>query len=135
VETQLHVIATSAEGTRAALREARRLTRCLNVARTVLLVPRTPAQAVASSPEQVDAVEDYRQMASETGVDVTVRLCLGASYAEISRWMLPPGSTALVGGRRRWWWPTRAERIADALKRAGHEIVVADASGPDPAGA
>jgi adenylate cyclase len=53
---QLHIIATSSEGTRAALREARQLTRRLKVARTVLLVPCTPAQVIAATDERVDAV-------------------------------------------------------------------------------
>lgn len=135
MDAQLHIIATSEEGTRAALKEARQIIRRLRVERTVLLVPRTKAQAVATSDEHVDAVENYRKMASETGVDVTVRLFLGSTYLELSRWMLPPGSTTVVGGRRRWWWPTRAQRIADALKRAGHDIIFADASGPGHASA
>ena len=131
---QLHIIATSGEGTRAALRAARQLSRRLKVARTVLLVPCTPTQAIATTDERVDTVENYRQMASETGVDVTVRMCFGSTYLELSRWMLPPGSTTIVGGRRRWWWPTHAQRMADALKRAGHDIVFADASCADHAG-
>jgi hypothetical protein len=133
VVTQLHVIATSEEGTRAALRAARRLTRRLKVARTVLLVPCTPAQAIATPDERLDTVENYRQLASETGVDVTVRMCFGSTCSEMARWMLPPGSTTVVGGRRRWWWPTRAQRMADTLERAGHQIVFADASGSDHA--
>jgi hypothetical protein len=134
VLAQLHIIATSAEGTRAALREARQLTRRLKVSRTVLLVPCAPAQAIAATEERVDTVDNYRQMARETGVDVTVRMCLASPGVELSRWMLPPGSTTVVGGRRRWWWPTQAQRMAHALKRAGHDIVFADASCPDRAG-
>ena len=130
---QLHIIATSEEGTRAALRAARQLKRQLKVARTVLLVPCAPAQAIATPDERLDTVENYRQLASETGVDVTIRICLGSTCSEMARWMLPPGSTTVVGGRRRWWWPTRAQRMADALERAGYQIVFADASGPDHA--
>jgi hypothetical protein len=133
VAAQLHIIATSEEGTRAALRTARQLTRRLKVARTVLLGPCTPAQAIATTDERVDTVENYRQMASETGVEVTVRMCFGSTCRELARWMIPPGSTTVVGGRRRWWWPTPAQRMAGALKRAGHQIVFADASGLDHA--
>ena len=131
MDAQLHIIATSEEGTRAALKEARQLIPAAHVARTVLLVPCTPAQAIAVTDERVDTVDNYRQMARETGVDVIVRMCFGSTYLELSRWMLPPGSTAVVGGRRRWWWPTRAQRMAHALKLAGHDIVFADASCPD----
>jgi hypothetical protein len=131
---QLHIIATSEEGTRAALTEARQLTRRLNVVRTVLLVPRVGSQGSTESPaNDVEAVEDYRQMADETGLDVTVRLCMCGTYSEVSRWILPRGSVVVVGGSRRWWWPTRAQRIADQLKRAGHFIVFAEESGPDDA--
>jgi K+-sensing histidine kinase KdpD len=134
VLSQLHIIATSEEGTRAALREARRLARRLHVARTVLLVPCTPSQGIAATDEHIRTVDNYRQMASETGVDVTVRMCFGSSWRGLCQWMLPPGSTTVVGGKRRWWWPTRAQRLVHTLKRAGHQIVFADTSGPDHAG-
>jgi len=133
VVAQLHIIATSEEGTRAALREARRLVQRLNVARTVLLVPCTPPQQIAATDEQIHTVNNYRQIAREAGVDVIVRICFGATCGGLSQWMLPPGSTTIVGGRRRWWWPTRAQRMVHALKRAGHQTVFADASGPDHA--
>jgi hypothetical protein len=68
-------------------------------------------------------------MAGETGLEVTVRLCVCGRYSEVFQWMLPRGALVVVGGRRRWWWPTREQRIADQLKRAGHVIVFADASG------
>jgi hypothetical protein len=133
VVAQLHIIATSEEGTRAALREARRLTRRLNVVRTVLLVPWSPPQGIAAIDEHIHTADNYRQMASETGVEVTVRMCFGTTWRGLSRWMLPPGSTTVVGGRRRWWWPTRAQRMAHALRRAGHQIVFADTCVPDNA--
>jgi len=72
-------------------------------------------------------VENYRQMADETGVDVAVRLCVCSGYGEAFRWLLPRHSTVVVGGRRRWWWPTREQRMADRLKSAGHTVVFAEA--------
>ena len=128
---QLQIIATTEEGTRAALTEASQLARRLNVARSVLLVPRVGPRTVQAPAEDVEAVEDYRAMVGQTGLDVTVRLCVCGRYSEVSRWMLPHGSIVVVGGSRRWWWPTPAQRIADLLKRAGHEIVFAEESGPD----
>jgi hypothetical protein len=98
----------------------------------VLLVPRIGLHTSAeATPNDADTVEGYRQMAGQTGVEATVRLCLSASCSEVSRWLLPHGSMIVVGGRRRWWWPTRAQRIAEQLKRAGHVIVFADESEPD----
>ena len=129
---QLQVIATTKIGTRAALTKARQLARRLNVARTVVLVPRIGSWVSAgATSNDTDTVKCYREMAGQTGVDATIRLCLTASAREVSRWMLPRGSMIVVGGRRRWWWPTRAQRIAEQLKRAGHVVVFADESEAD----
>lgn len=125
----MQVVATTESGTRAALLEARQLSRRLNIGRAVLLVP-----SIASSTASVKSplndpamVETYRHMADETGVDVAVRLCVCGGNGEAFRWMIPRGSTVVVGGRRRWWWPTREQRIADRLESAGHMVVFAEA--------
>jgi len=125
----LQVIATTESGTRAALLQARQLSRRLNIGRAVLLVPWIVSSTVPVNGPLNDAevVETYRHMADETGVDVTVRLCICRGYGEVFRWMLPRNSTVVVGGRRRWWWPTREQRIADRLQSAGHMVVFADA--------
>jgi hypothetical protein len=54
--------------------------------------------------------------------------------SEMARWMLPPGSTTVVGGGSPAGVSTTgAQRMADALKRAGHQIVFVEASGLDHA--
>jgi hypothetical protein len=126
----LQVIATTEAGTRAALLEARQLSRRLNAGRAVLLVPwtRSARAPLDGTVNDTAIVESYRHMADESGVKVAVRLCVCGAYSEAFRWMLPRSSTVVVGGRRRWWWPTFEQRIADRLKRAGHTVVFADAS-------
>ena len=126
----LQVIATTEAGTKAALLEARQLSRRLNAGRAVLLVPWTGSATAPLDGTVNDAaiIESYRHMADESGVDVAIRLCVCGAYKEAIRWMLPRKSTVVVGGRRRWWWPTFEQRIADQLKRAGHNVVFADAS-------
>jgi hypothetical protein len=128
-QVPLQVIATTKAGTRAALLEARQLSRRLNIGRAVLLVPWmvSSTTSVEGPPNDAAIVETYRRMADETGVDVNVRLCVCRGYGEVFRWMLPRNSTVVVGGRRRWWWPTREQRIADRLESAGHMVVFADA--------
>ena len=124
----MQVIATTESGTRAALLQARQLSRRLNIGGAVLLVPWIVSSTAPINGPLNDAelVETYRHMADETGVDVTVRLCVCGGYGEAFRWMLPRGSTVVVGGRRRWWWPTREQRIADRLESAGHMVVFAE---------
>jgi hypothetical protein len=128
---QLQIIATTEPGTRAALVKARQLSRRLSVNRMILLVPRIGSSNASFEGPTKDAatIEDYRRMAGATGLDVIVRLCVCDRYSEAFQWMLPRKALVVVGGRRRWWWPTREQRIADQLKKAGHEIAFADASG------
>jgi hypothetical protein len=120
----VQIIATTEAGTRAALLEARQLSRRLNMGRTVLLVPRIGSRGSTGGPvTDAATIEQYRHMAGQTGLDVIVRLCVCGTYGEAWQWMLPQRSLIVVGGRRRWWWPTREQRIADHLKRAGHVTV------------
>jgi hypothetical protein len=120
---RLQVLATSKAGTRAALLEAKRLARRLNVDRVVLIVPQTAREGTL--------LDDYRLIAHQTGIAVTLRLCVCRGYDDARR-MLPRRSVVVVGGRRRWWWPTREQRIADRLRSTGHETVFVEASGSEP---
>jgi hypothetical protein len=131
----VQVIATTDAGTRAALLEARRLARRLDVAKVVLLVPRVASSitSVEASTDDIATVERYRRIASLCGVDVIVRLCVCGSLRQAFQWMLLRGGVVVVGGRRRWWWPTREQQIADVLKKTGHVIVFAEASEVHPA--
>ena len=128
---QLQVIATTDAGTRAALLEARHLARRLRFADIVLIVPRI-ASSIASldAPEtEAATIEKYRGLASVSGVDATVRLCVCETVRDVVQWMVPRGCTVVLGGQRRWWWPTPEQRIADLVKRSGHRTVFAEASG------
>jgi hypothetical protein len=118
---RLQVLATTKSGTRAALLEAKHLARRLNVDRVVLIVPQTAAEGALA--------DDYRLIAHQTGIAVTIRLCVCSGYHDLLRRMLPRRSVVVVGGRRRWWWPTREQRIVDQLRSRGHEAVFAEASG------
>ena len=128
---RLQVIATTEEGTRAALVAAGRMARRLNADRVVLLVARTDSHtSVAGGFVEAEAVDRYRRIARRSGIDVVVRLCCCNRHDEAFRWMLPHRSTVVVGGRRRWWWPTREQRIAGRLERLGHQTFFADAREP-----
>jgi hypothetical protein len=116
----LQVLATTRAGTRAALLEAKHLARRLNVDRVVLIVPHTAEAA---------RVDDYRLIAHQTGLAVTLRLCICRGYGDALRRMIPGRSVVVLGGRRRWWWPTREQRLADQLRSTGHQTVFAEASG------
>src|SRR6185295_9975370 len=128
---QVQVIATTEEGTRAALAQARHLSAYRNPARIVVLVPRTVSYLTPpDSPREDDLItEQYRDLVSESGVAATVRLCVGRQLSDVFRWMVSTQSVIVVGGRRRWWWPTAAQQIARYLKKKGHRVVFADVGG------
>ena len=123
----VHVIATTDEGTRSALAEAKRLADGLDL-RVVLLVPHLVSYAVPlADPAEAPAViaDRYCDIASTAGGDATVRLCFCRRRDDGFRWLLARHSLIVLGGRRRRWWPTTAERMARRLIRNGHEVIFA----------
>ena len=123
---RLEVIATTAEGTRAALVEAKRL--APDAEPIVLLIPQiTTASMLREGPlRSTRVVESYQALARTAGVEAIVRLCHCGSYRDVVRWMLGRPSLIVIGGRRRRLWPTAAQRMVRALQRAGHRVVFAD---------
>jgi len=123
---EMHVIATTDEGTRSALAEAKRRVQGVDTARIVLLVPHPVSYAAPPDPEEATAIsEQYRALVTSAGVDATVRVCFCRKREDAFRWMLGKRSLIVMGGRQRWWWPTAAERMAGRLKRQGHDVVFA----------
>ena len=123
----MHVIATTEEGTRRALVEAGRISERIRPSRVVLLVPRIVSflRPPAGPLEDARIKDQYRDLAEDTGVDATVRVCVCQRPDEAFLWMLRKPSTIVIGGRRRWWWPTPAQQTARYLKDAGHQVVFA----------
>jgi hypothetical protein len=125
----IYVIATTEEGTRAALAEAKQLSAQYKSGRIVLLVPQVASDGSPSNPSREAALDgdSYRELASRVGVDAKVRLCVGRRLPDIFRSIVSRNSVVVVG-RRRWWWPTAAQRIAGHLGKQGHQVVFADIS-------
>jgi len=125
VHDALQIVATGEEGTRRALREARRLADASNT-RLVLLVPHVrPAFSSAAEDETLAIDERYRALAAAAGVDAIVRVCFCRRVDDVFHWMLGRRARVVVGGRLRRWWPTPAQRIAQRLQRLGHDVVFA----------
>jgi hypothetical protein len=123
---EMHVIATTDEGTLSALAEAKRRLRGVDAGRIVLLVPQPVSYAAPIAPEEATAIsEQYRELATSAGVDAVVRVCFCRRCDDAFRWMLRKRSLIVMGGRQRWWWPTAAQQMARSLKKAGHDVVFA----------
>ena len=121
----VYVLATSAPGTRAALRAAGSFARGLDAC-IVLLVPHVVPypQALEHPADSVDFVADrFRELAVEIGVDVSIRVCLCRPQSAALAPLIPKDAAILIGGRTRRWWPTREQRLARTLMKTGRRVL------------
>lgn len=127
VSGELHVVATTDEGTRRALSEAARLANGSD-GRVLLLIPHVVPrfEPVADARDAAAITDRYRALASNMGLKVVVRLCLCRRRHDVFPLMLGRRAHVVIGGRHRWWWPTAAERLAGRLKRQGRDVVFAN---------
>lgn len=119
---QIVVVATTDDGTTAALREAKRLSAQFVSARIVVLVPRVVSPLTPPDGPREDAVmtRQYRELVSRAGAEAAVHVCVCRRHDDMLRSMVSKQSIIVVGGRCRWWWPTSEEQIARNVKRMGY---------------
>ena len=67
----------------------------------------------------------FSVIADKSPVETTVRLYLCRDRLETLTKVLSPHSLVVLGGRKRWW-PTSEKRLAGKLRRAGHEVILAE---------
>ena len=121
------VVFTSAAATVLALRKAGALAESLS-ARITLLVPQiVPFPLPLESPPVLlhFSEQRFREIAKESPVETTVHIYLCRDRLETLKAVLAPHSLVVIGGARRWW-PSREERLARQLRRAGHEVVLTE---------
>ena len=117
--SSVHVLATTPEGTRAALRAARPL---VSEDAVVVVIPSTQAEAVQRGEAMV---RQCRSIANELEQPIHVRICICRTVASAAE-IVPPGATLVIGGATRRWWPTREERVAARVRRTGRDVVFAN---------
>jgi len=120
----ISVIFTSVESTLAALKEAGNLANSLG-ARIMLVAPQIVPYPLPleTPPVLIEFNENrFRVMASESPVETSVQIYLCRDRFETLTSVLKPGSIVVLGGPRRWW-PTKDQRLARRLRRAGYEVI------------
>jgi hypothetical protein len=120
------VVFTSAELTSAALRKAGTLASRLS-GRITLVVPQVvPYPLPLESPPVLLEFSErrFREIATESPVDTTVRLYLCRDRLETLNTVLAPRSLVVLGGRNTWW-PNADRTLARELRHAGHEVIFA----------
>jgi hypothetical protein len=121
----ISVVFTSVEATLAALREAGNLASSLG-ARIMLVAPQVVPDPLPleTPPVLVEFNENrFRAIASESPVETSVQIYLCRDRIETLTSVLKPRSIVVLGGRKRSWWPTKDERLARRLRRAGYEVL------------
>jgi hypothetical protein len=123
----ISVVFTSVESTLAALKEAGNLANSLG-AQITLIVPQVVPYPLPleTPPVLLDFSENrFRVMASESPVETSVQIYLCRDRFETLTSVLKPSALVVLGGRKpRWpWWPTKDERLARQLRRAGFDVI------------
>jgi hypothetical protein len=120
----ISVVFTSVESTLAALKEAGNLANMLG-ARIMLVAPQVVPfpLPLETPPVLVEFNENrFRVLASQSPVETSVQIYLCRDRFETLISVLKPGSIVILGGPKRWF-PTKDERLARRLRRAGYEVI------------
>ena len=122
----IHVIATTPDGTRAALAAAVPLAKGSG-ARLIVTVPRIVSYAVELD-GPVTAVEffvrRYRDLVADLGGKAQIDVCLCRSVqAVVAKLVAEDSTTIVVGGSAGRWLPSEEERFANRLSRCGHRVI------------
>lgn len=127
--TQLtvYVVATTFEGTRAALAAAIPLARGSG-ARLALLVPQVvPYPLPVDGPVDSTAftADRYRDLVHELDGEADIRVCLCRHADDVIWQMLPSQAAVVVGGSAGTWRASREERLERRLAHLGYRVVFA----------
>jgi hypothetical protein len=124
---EVSVVFTSAAETVAALKRAAALASRLDARITLLVMQIVPYPLALERPPVPSDFNEKRleAIAKASSVDATVRVYLCRDRMETLSAVLKPGSLVVVGGRRRWW-PTAEQKLARRLRRAGHDVILAE---------
>lgn len=121
----VHVVATTPSGTRAALAAATTLGAGLDT-RTTLLVPCIVpyAQELSLSTHALACtVQPFEQIAGEFDRSVEIRVCVCRPHDATLVPLLSRDTSILIGGRSRRYWPTPAQRLATSLTQKHYPVL------------
>ena len=114
----VHVVATSLEGTRAALEAATALARGLS-GRVVVFIRRAAPNVLSDhSADGADAA--LRRLVDSYTPQPKVMSCVCERTIDVVQLLQPPGFV-VIGGET-GWWPTAEQRLAQALTRVGCKV-------------
>jgi len=124
-ELEVNVVYTRLPGAAKSLDIASGLARGLGARVTVHVAQVIPYPLELKSPQVPVqfAEQQLLAMAGEQVVETSIRIYLCRDLTETIRQVLKRDSVVIVGGQKRWW-PTRENKLAAALRRDGHRVIL-----------
>jgi hypothetical protein len=122
---RIHVLFTTPEATKAALQHAEKLSEGLNAEIALILTPIVPYPLpLDQPPTSLDlAQEQICSAANSVEREVVGYILLCRDPVSTLEHALRPHSLVLIGARPRWGL-SKTERLARALRRRGHDVIL-----------
>jgi hypothetical protein len=124
----VHVLATTEQGTLAALQKAAVIARSLH-AEVVILVPDIVPYGTPLDRKRHDVAAltaSYRDLALRVGLHASVRICPCRDVRHISGRLMLTGARIVLSGRHRRWRFTPEEQLARELTAEGQRVTFVD---------
>ena len=126
---EIVVVHTSVQATLTALTRAAALAKGLNARLRLVMMNVIPYPLPLDSPPVRSDFSERLivEIASASPIETTVHLCMCRQRLETLIALLRPRSLLVIGGPK-GWWPTKEEKLARELRRAGHEVILAESN-------
>jgi len=126
---EIFVVYTSVQATVIALTRAAALAKGLNARLRFVMLNLIPYPLPLETPPVRCDFSERRllDIVIASPVETTVQLCMCRQRFETLVALLRPRSLVVIGGRKTWW-PTKEEKLARELGRAGHEVILAESN-------
>jgi hypothetical protein len=124
---EVSVLFTTTRATLSALRMAGRLADDLG-ARIRIIVPQVvpfPLELTRPPVGPDFTARRVRTIVAEHAVETEIEICLCREKVDAALSALKPNSLVVVGGRKRFW-RTEETRLAELIRRQGHQVVFID---------
>ena len=118
----VHVLATTPDGTRAALAAGRTFARQRHTSMVLLVM----------APDAWETARCVR-VARQFNPWMPIRVCQGLNVTEAIKDVVPTLALVVIGGPARRWWPTVEQRLVDRLCRHGRDAVFIEENATDRA--